>query len=110
MLEVLDSSYVRTARSRGLSEHRVLLQHALPAAILPVVAYLGPASAGVLTGSLVVEKIFGLPGVGRYFVISALQRDYTVLMGVVILYAAAILVFNLASDLLQRWLDPRVRL
>jgi oligopeptide transport system permease protein len=110
MLEVLDSSYVRTARSRALPEHRVILHHALPAAILPVVAYLGPASAGVLTGSLVVEKIFGLPGVGRYFVISALQRDYTVLMGVVILYAAAILTFNLASDLLQRWLDPRVRL
>jgi oligopeptide transport system permease protein len=110
MLEVLDSGYVRTARSRGLPEFKVVLRHALPAAILPVVAYLGPASAGVLTGSLVVEKIFGLPGIGRYFVISALQRDYTVLMGVVILYATAILVFNLASDLLQRWLDPRIRL
>lgn len=109
MLEVLDSSYVRTARSRGLPEYRVILRHALPTAILPVVAYLGPASAGVITGSLVVEKIFGLPGVGRYFVISALQRDYTVLMGVVILYAAAILVFNLVSDLLLHWVDPRVR-
>jgi oligopeptide transport system permease protein len=109
MLEVLDSSYVRTARSRGLPEYRVILRHALPTAILPVIAYLGPASAGVITGSLVVEKIFGLPGVGRYFVISALQRDYTVLMGVVILYAAAILVFNLVSDLLLHWVDPRVR-
>ena len=110
MIEVLRSNYIRTARAKGLPEHRVILRHALRAAILPLVSYLGPACAGLLTGSLVVEKIFNLPGLGRFFVISALQRDYTVVMGMVIIYAALILVLNLAADLIHAVLDPRVRL
>lgn len=110
MIEVLQSNYVRTARAKGLPEHRIVGRHALRAAILPLVSYLGPACAGLLTGSLVVEKIFNLPGLGKFFVISALQRDYTVVMGMVIFYAALILVLNLIADLLYAALDPRVRL
>jgi oligopeptide transport system permease protein len=110
MIEVLRSNYVRTARAKGLPEHRIVSRHALRAAILPLVSYLGPACAGLLTGSLVVEKIFNLPGLGKFFVISALQRDYTVVMGMVIFYAALILVLNLIADLLYAMLDPRVKL
>ena len=110
MIEVLRSNYIRTARAKGLPEHRIVGKHALRAAILPLVSYLGPACAGLLTGSLVVEKIFNLPGLGKFFVISALQRDYTVVMGMVIFYAALILVLNLIADLLYAALDPRVRL
>ena len=110
MIEVLQSSYIRTARAKGLSETRIVVRHALRAALLPLVSYLGPAFAGLITGSLVVEKIFNLPGLGKFFVISALQRDYTVVMGMVIVYAALILVLNLAADLLLAVLDPRVRL
>jgi oligopeptide transport system permease protein len=110
MIEALRSNAVRTARAKGLPRSRVILVHALPPALLPLVSFLGPAAAGLLTGSLVVEQLFGLPGVGRAFVISALQRDYTVVLGVVILYAALILVLNLLADLLYAALDPRVRL
>jgi oligopeptide transport system permease protein len=110
MIEVLHSNYVRTARAKGLPEHRIVGKHALRAAILPLVSYLGPACAGLITGSLVVEKIFNLPGLGKFFVISALQRDYTVVMGMVIFYAALILLLNLVADLLYAALDPRVRL
>lgn len=110
MVEVLRSNYIRTARAKGLPENRIVRRHALRAAILPLVSYLGPAAAGLITGSLVVEKIFNLPGLGKFFVISALQRDYTVVMGMVIFYAALILILNLIADLLQAALDPRVRL
>ncbi|HUO22250.1 MAG TPA: ABC transporter permease subunit [Caulobacteraceae bacterium] len=110
MIESLTSNHVRTARARGLPEHVVVIRHALRGALLPLVSYLGPAVAGVITGSLIVEQIFQLPGIGRYFVISALQRDYPVVMGVVVLYAALILVLNLVADLLYAALDPRVRL
>ena len=110
MIEVLHSNYVRTARAKGLSEGRIVARHALRAAILPLVSYLGPAAAGLITGSLVVEKIFNLPGLGKFFVISALQRDYTVVMGMVIFYAALILALNLLADLLYAMLDPRVKL
>ena len=110
MIEVLRSNYVRTARAKGLPEARIVTRHALRAAILPLVSYLGPACAGLLTGSLVVERIFNLPGLGKFFVISALQRDYTVVMGMVILYAGLILLLNLLADLLYAALDPRVRL
>jgi oligopeptide transport system permease protein len=110
MVEVLHSNYVRTARAKGLPEHRIVTRHALRAAILPLVSYLGPACAGLITGSLVVERIFNLPGLGKFFVISALQRDYTVVMGMVIVYAALILLLNLIADLLYAALDPRVRL
>jgi len=110
MVEALRANYIRTARAKGLPEHRVIVRHALRAALLPLVSYLGPACAGLLTGSLVVERIFNLPGLGKFFVISALQRDYTVVMGMVIVYAGLILVLNLLADLLYAALDPRVRL
>jgi oligopeptide transport system permease protein len=109
MVEVLHSNYVRTARAKGLPNHVVVTRHALRAALLPLVSYLGPAIAALLTGSLVVETIFGLPGIGRYFVNGAQNRDYTLVMGVVIVYAALIIVLNLISDLLYAVLDPRVR-
>jgi oligopeptide transport system permease protein len=110
MIEVLRSNYIRTARAKGLSETRIVLRHGLRAAILPLVSYLGPACAGLLTGSLVIEKIFSLPGLGKSFVIGALQRDYTVVMGVVIVYAGLILLLNLLADIAYAMLDPRVRL
>jgi len=110
MIEVLHSNYIRTARAKGLSEFRIVTRHALRGAILPLVSYLGPATAGLITGSLVVEQIFNLPGLGKYFVVSALQRDYTVVMGVVILYAGLILLLNLIADILYAALDPRVSL
>ena len=110
MVEVLSSNYVRTARAKGLSAYQVVTRHALRAALLPLVSYLGPAIAGVVTGSLVVEQIFSLPGIGRYFVQGALNRDYTLVLGVVIFYATLILILNLLADILYRVLDPRVRL
>jgi oligopeptide transport system permease protein len=109
LLEVLRLPHVRTARAKGLSAAAVLWRHALPPAFLPVLSYLGPATAAVLTGSLVVETIFGLPGMGRYLVQGALNRDYTLVMGKVIVYAGLILALNLAVDLLYGVLDPRVR-
>ncbi len=109
MIEALGSNYIRTARAKGLSETRIVTGHALRAAILPLVAYLGPACAGLLTGSLVVERIFGLPGLGKFFVVSALQRDYPVVMGMVIVYAALILALNLAADMAHAALDPGTR-
>ena len=110
MIEALQSNWVRTARAKGLPERQIVTRHALRAAIVPLVSYLAPACAGLLTGSLVVERIFNLPGLGKFFVVSALQRDYTVVMGMVIVYAVLILVLNLLADLLQAGLDPRVRL
>jgi oligopeptide transport system permease protein len=109
MVEVLHSNYVRTARAKGLSSVQVVLRHALRAAVLPLVSYLGPAIAGILTGSLVVEQIFGIPGIGRYFVQGALNRDYTLVMGVLIYYATFVILLNLLADLLYAILDPRVR-
>lgn len=109
MIEVLRSNYVRTARAKGLSETAIVMRHALRGAILPVVSFLGPASAGMITGSLIVEQVFNLPGLGKYFVSSALQRDYTVVMGVVILSATLILVMNLVADVIYALLDPRVK-
>jgi oligopeptide transport system permease protein len=109
MLEVLAAPYVRTARAKGLPESTVVLRHALRPALLPVVSYLGPATAFVVTGSLVVETVFGLPGTGRYLVQGAINRDYTLVMGMIIVYATLTLVLNLIADLLYGWLDPRVR-
>lgn len=107
-IEVLGSAFVRTARAKGLPEPVVMLRHVLKPALLPVLSYLGPATAGILTGSVVVEQIFGIPGVGRYFVQGSLNRDYTLVMGVVVLYASLIILFNLAVDLLYRVLDPKL--
>jgi oligopeptide transport system permease protein len=108
MIEVLNSPFIRTARAKGLRERKVVLGHALKPALLPVVSYLGPATAGVITGSVVIEQIFGIPGLGRYFVQGALNRDYTLVMGVVVFYGALIILFNLLVDLVYAWLDPRV--
>ena len=109
MIEVLHSNFIRTARAKGLPWSRVLLRHAMPAALAPLVSYLGPAVAALVTGSLVIETIFGLPGIGRYFVDGALQRDYTLVMGVVVIYASLIIFLNLLADVLYAVLDPRVR-
>mgnify|MGYP002784367641 FL=1 len=109
LLEVLRLPLIRTARAKGLAPRTVLWRHALPPAFLPVLSYLGPATAAVLTGSLVVETIFGLPGMGRYLVQGALNRDYTLVLGKVIVYATLILSLNLTVDLLYGVLDPRVR-
>lgn len=109
MIEALRSNHVRTARAYGLPGHVVVVVHALRGALLPVVSYLGPAAAALITGSVVIETIFGIPGVGRYFVQGALNRDYTLVMGTVVLIAAFVVVFNLLVDLLYAVLDPRVR-
>jgi len=109
MLEVIGQDFIRTARAKGQREAAVILRHALPSAILPVVSYLGPASAAVLTGSVVVETVFGIPGIGRYFVTSALNRDYTMVLGTVISYSVLLLSFNLVVDILYAYLDPRVQ-
>ena len=109
MVEVLRSNFIRTAKAKGLPTHRVIIHHALNAGLLPLVSYLGPAVADIVSGSLIVEQIFGLPGIGRYFVQAALNRDYTLVMGVTIFYAALIIALNLIADLLYSVLDPRVR-
>ncbi|MES1946026.1 oligopeptide transport system permease OppB [Salinisphaera sp. C84B14] len=107
-IEVMRSNYIRTARAKGLSATRVVWVHALPAALTPIVSFLGPAAAGIITGSVVIETIFGIPGLGQFFVQGALNRDYTLVMGVVLFYGILIVAFNLAVDLLYGWLDPRV--
>jgi oligopeptide transport system permease protein len=109
MIEVLHSSFIRTARAKGMPEKKVLINHALKPALLPVISYLGPAAAAILTGSVVVERIFTIPGIGSYFVQGALNRDYTLVMGVVILYGLLIIAFNFLVDLIYAWLDPRIR-
>ena len=109
MIEVLHSPFIRTARAKGMPEKDILINHALKPAMLPVLSYLGPAAAGILTGSVVVERIFTIPGIGSYFVQGALNRDYTLVMGVVILYGMLIIFFNFLVDLLYAWLDPRIR-
>lgn len=110
VLEVLSQDYVRTAHAKGLPPRIVLLRHALKGGILPVVSYLGPASAGILTGSLVIEKLFAIPGTGTHFVNSALNRDYTLAMGVTILYTVLVYSLNTVVDLAYTLLDPRIDL
>ena len=109
MVEVLHSNFVRTARAKGLRERLVVVRHSLKGAMMPVVSYLGPAMAAVMTGSVVIETIFGVPGIGTYFVNAALNRDYPLVMGVIIVYAVLIMLLNLAVDLLYAVLDPKVR-
>ncbi|MCS6947910.1 MAG: oligopeptide ABC transporter permease OppB, partial [Steroidobacteraceae bacterium] len=109
MIEVLNSHFVRTARAKGLPEYRVVLRHALRPTLLPVVSWLGPAVAFAVTGSLIVETVFGLPGSGRYLVQGAINRDYSLVMGMIIVYGSLIVLCNLLADLLYGWLDPRVR-
>ena len=109
MLEVLRSHFIRTAFAKGLPLHAVILRHALRPALIPVAGYLAPAVASIMTGSLVVESIAGLPGVGRYLVQGALNRDYTLVLGMVVLYSAILVGMGLLVDLLYAWLDPRIR-
>lgn len=109
MLEVLHQDFIRTARAKGASELRIIFKHALRGGLLPVVSFLGPAIAGILTGSFVIETIFQIPGLGRQFVSSAFSRDYTVVLGTVILYASLIVVLNLVVDVVQVWLNPKLK-
>lgn len=110
LVEVLQAPYIRTARAKGLPGRIILLRHALKPALLPLVSYLGPAAVGIITGSIVIETTFGLPGIGRFFVDGAFNRDYTLVMGVTILYGGLIVIANLLADLCYALLDPRVRL
>ncbi|WP_213686118.1 ABC transporter permease [Roseicyclus sp.] len=109
MIETLRENYIRTAMAKGIGGRRVVWNHALTGAVLPVVAYLGPATAAIITGSIVIETIFALPGIGRHFVDAALNRDYPLVMGITILYGGFLIVFNTLADILRGWLDPRVR-
>lgn len=109
MVEVLRSNFIRTAKAQGLPTWQIVVRHALKPALLPVVSYLGPAAAAVITGSVVIEQIFGVPGIGRFFVTGALNRDYTLVMGVVVFYGVLIIAFNFFVDLAYAWLDPRVK-
>lgn len=109
MIEVLTSNYVRTARAKGLPERITLTRHAIRAALVPIVSYIGPAIANAITGSIVIEQIFGIPGIGRYFIQSALNRDYTMVMGVTVFYGGLIILCNLLADIVYGLLDPKIR-
>jgi oligopeptide transport system permease protein len=109
-VEVFTSPFILTARAKGLPTRTVVLRHALRPVLIPLVSFLGPAFASVLTGSIIIESVFGLPGVGRYFLTGAINRDYTLVVGITVLYGALIIAFNLLADLCYVWLDPRVRL
>ncbi len=109
MLETMGLDYIRTARAKGLEEKTVVLKHALRGGIMPVVSYLGPALAGMISGSFVVETVFQIPGLGRYFIDAALNRDYTMILGTTIFYATLIILANLLVDICQTLLDPRIR-
>jgi oligopeptide transport system permease protein len=110
MIEVLGTNYIRPARSKGLGTRLILSRHAIKPALIPVVSYLGPGLSYLLTGSLVVEQVFALPGIGKYFITAALNRDYGVVLGTTIIYVFIILALNLVVDVLYAWLDPKVRL
>jgi oligopeptide transport system permease protein len=109
MIEVMSQNYIRTARAKGIGPRLTVMRHAMRSALMPVVSYLGPAASYLLTGSLVVESIFGLPGVGRYFIAAALNRDYGMVLGTVIFYMGLIVFLNLLVDIAYAWLDPKVR-
>ena len=110
MLEVLSQDYIRTARAKGVSEFNIILRHALKGGVIPVISFMGPAFAGIITGSFVVETVFSLPGLGRHFVNASLNRDYTLILGTVLFYASLIIVMNLIVDILLGLLNPRLRL
>lgn len=107
MLEVLSQDYIRTARAKGVPEYKVIIKHALRGGLLSVVSYIGPAIAGVITGSFVVESIFQIPGLGRLFVLAAFNRDYTMIMGTVLFFSIVVLIFNMLSDIVQILIDPK---
>ena len=110
MLEILQQDYIRTAYAKGLRERSVVYIHALKNAVIPVITYLGPLTAGILTGSFVVEQVFGVPGLGTFFVTSITNRDYTTIMGVTIFYSALLVSFNLIADICLGFIDPRIKL
>lgn len=110
MLDILSQDYIKTARAKGLSWSKVLIKHALPNSLIPVVTYLGPMTASILTGSFVIETIFAIPGLGQYFVTSIYNRDYTVILGVTIFYSVIVIVLNMVVDLLYPLLDPRIKI
>jgi oligopeptide transport system permease protein len=109
MINVMNSDFVRTARAQGLGTMSIIRYHAIKPAMLPLLSYMGPAIAGVLTGSVVIEEVFGIPGVGQFFIRGALNRDYTLVLGITIFYAALVIFLNLVVDLLYGFLDPRIR-
>lgn len=109
MLEVLNSNFIRTARAKGLPERAIIWRHALKPTLMPVVSYLGPAFVGMITGSVVIDIYFSTGGIGRSFVNSALNRDYSVMLGLTILYGSLTIIFNLVADVLYAWLDPKIR-
>jgi len=109
MLQVIREDYIRTAKSKGLSQWEVIMKHALKNALIPVVTVLGPLFANLITGSMVVEQIFGIPGMGKYFVVSVGNRDYPVIMGVILLYGVLIIAANLIVDIAYAWIDPRIK-
>ena len=109
MLEILKQDFIRTARAKGVSKVKIVLRHALRGGLQPVVSFLGPAMAGLLGGSFVVETIFEIPGLGRYYVQAAFNRDYTLILGMTIFFATLIILFNLLTDILAIWLNPRLR-
>lgn len=110
MLDVLSQDYIKTAKAKGLSWSKVLVKHALPNSLIPVITYIGPMTAGILTGSFVIESIFAIPGLGQYFVTSIYNRDYTVILGVTIFYSVIVIVLNMLVDLIYPLLDPRIKL
>lgn len=110
MLDILSQDYIKTARAKGLSWSKVLIKHALPNSLIPVVTYLGPMTASILTGSFVIETIFAIPGLGQYFVTNIYNRDYTVILGVTIFYSVIVIVLNMVVDLLYPLLDPRIKI
>jgi oligopeptide transport system permease protein len=110
LIEVMADDYIRTARAKGLSSTRVVLRHGLRVALLPVVSFLGPAAAGVMTGSFVVERVFSIPGIGTHFINAVLNKDQFLILGIVLVYATMLVVFNLAVDVAYTWLDPRIEL
>jgi oligopeptide transport system permease protein len=109
LLETMVQDYIRTARAKGLSEKIIIFRHALRGAILPVLSFLGPAAAGLITGSFVIETIFSIPGLGRFFVTAAFNRDYTMIMGTVVFYALIMIFFNTIVDILIAFVNPRLR-
>ena len=109
MIETLRENYVRTAQAKGIGWRRTLWKHTLKGALLPVVAYLGPATAAIITGSILIETVFALPGIGRHFVDAALNRDYPLVMGITLLYGGLLILFNIGTDVVRAWMDPRLR-
>ncbi|EEY72399.1 oligopeptide transport system permease protein OppB [Grimontia hollisae CIP 101886] len=109
MIETLNSNFIRTAKAKGLSMRYIVIKHALRPALLPVVSYMGPAFVGIITGSVVIETIFGLPGIGKLFVNAAFNRDYSLVLGITILIGALFIIFNAIVDILLAWLDPKIR-